>query len=152
MRRPRPAQGSGFGLRASRLNRAALPGRGGWPVGLAASEASAGSSGPKVVWGDLREPPHTEERPRGGSAPGGREAARAQRGLVPGAGCPPGAHGLLRSARGLRGGRWEPRPRMRRPRPRAAGSWEATSRARGWGGARAAWWTLARAHGVATRR
>ncbi|XP_035578121.1 uncharacterized protein LOC118356022 [Zalophus californianus] len=121
-------RGSGCKARPGRRAQAAASGL--W--GRRCPRPAPGSSGPKAVPAVLRKPPHAEERPRGGSAPETREAAGTQRDLTQG-GCWPCARGLFRSVRGLRGGRWEPRPRMRRPRLRAARSAEASSRARDWG-------------------
>lgn len=102
------ALGPGFEAPAGRC-----PGR----CGPAVSGTSAGLFCARGGQAVLESPPHAEATPRGDVAPEERAAAGRSQALR-GA----GGGGPVRSARGLRGGRWEPRPRMRRPQPRAAGS------------------------------
>ncbi|XP_057605499.1 uncharacterized protein LOC130861011 [Hippopotamus amphibius kiboko] len=139
-----PARRPGSRLGARRRAQAAA---GGW-WRPALSQASAGLFWPKVARAVPRRPPDAKES-RDAVLPLTREKPRApSKASQAGGWGSPGSRGPVRSVPGLRGGCWEPRPRMRHSRPCAA---EAFSPARGWreGAAR---WTLARARSAVTRR
>lgn len=99
----------------------ALPGRCGWLVGGRRCPRPP-LFWPKAAPDVLRKPSNAEKSRKAGPPLRGEKPARTKQGLAGGRGSRRvHTRGLVRSARGLRGGRWELWGRMRLSSPRAAG-------------------------------